>query len=239
MGRLFLVRHAQASFLSDNYDKLSALGETQARLLGEHWARRKMIFDRVATGPALRHRQTSEIVSRAYHKSGLAFPATAVEADFDEFQADAVMSQGLAQLLPRDAEIRQMQEAFESANEEAEKRRAFQRLFEAVAAKWVQGEIALDSAETWQEFCGRVNRGLSRFLAGARKGEVAAIFTSGGPISVCVQRALQLSGPETLRVAWMSRNCSYSEFLFSGDRVTLSTFNSFPHLDEEALLTYR
>lgn len=239
MGRLFLVRHAQASFLSNNYDQLSALGETQARLLGEHWARRKMVFDRVATGPALRHRRTSEIVSKAYQESGLEFPATVVMQEFDEFQADAVMSEGLAQLPPRDAEIRRMQEAFERASEEAEKRKTFQRLFEAVAAKWVQGEIAGDSAETWQEFCGRVNRGLSLFLAGARKGEVAAIFTSGGPISVCVQRALQLSAPETLRVAWMSRNCSYSEFLFSGDRVTLSTFNSFPHLDEEALLTYR
>ena len=27
MGILFLVRHAQASFLEQNYDKLSALGE--------------------------------------------------------------------------------------------------------------------------------------------------------------------------------------------------------------------
>jgi hypothetical protein len=38
---------------------------------------------------------------------------------------------------------------------------------------------------------------------------------------------------------WMSRNCSYSEFLFSGERFTLSAFNAFPHLDDPALLTYR
>jgi hypothetical protein len=37
----------------------------------------------------------------------------------------------------------------------------------------------------------------------------------------------------------MPRNCSYSEFVFSGDRFTLSTFNSFQHLDDPALLTYR
>jgi len=35
MGVLYLVRHAQASFLEPNYDKLSALGETQAGVLGE------------------------------------------------------------------------------------------------------------------------------------------------------------------------------------------------------------
>ena len=46
MGILFLVRHAQASFLGEKYDKLSTLGEGQARLLGEYWARRNIVFDR-------------------------------------------------------------------------------------------------------------------------------------------------------------------------------------------------
>src|ERR1700740_634212 len=51
MGRLFLVRHAQASFLSQNYDQLSPLGGTQARLLGQYWAQHHVLFDRVGTGP--------------------------------------------------------------------------------------------------------------------------------------------------------------------------------------------
>jgi broad specificity phosphatase PhoE len=54
MGILFLVRHAQASFLEQNYDKLSALGEAQACHLGEYWARRKILFDRVCAGPRVR-----------------------------------------------------------------------------------------------------------------------------------------------------------------------------------------
>jgi len=49
MGILFLVRHAQASFLEQNYDKLSALGETQARHLGEYWTRRKIVL--IASAP--------------------------------------------------------------------------------------------------------------------------------------------------------------------------------------------
>jgi hypothetical protein len=68
---------------------------------------------------------------------------------------------------------------------------------------------------------------------------VVAIFTSGGPLSVVAQRALHLSAQDTLRIAWMARNSSFSEFLFSGDRLTLSSFNSFPHLDDDSLLTYR
>ncbi|HYL63872.1 MAG TPA: histidine phosphatase family protein [Candidatus Methylomirabilis sp.] len=239
MGRLFLVRHAQASFLSDNYDQLSTMGETQARLLGECWTRRKMVFDRVSTGPAVRHRRTAEIVAQVYQHRSLDFPQPIAVPEFDEFQADAVMSEGLSQLLPHSTEIRQMHETLQRASNEGQKGAAFQRLFETVISMWVRGEVTIQSAGSWQEFCARVNQGLSRFFAAAKKGEVAAIFTSGGPISVCAQRALQLSSQETLRVAWMSRNCSFSEFLFSGDRVTLSTFNSFPHLDDEALLTYR
>jgi hypothetical protein len=76
-------------------------------------------------------------------------------------------------------------------------------------------------------------------LSAAGKSETSAIFTSGGPVAVSVQRALHLSPQDTLEVAWMPRNCSYSEFVFSGDRFTLSTFNSFQHLDDPALLTYR
>jgi broad specificity phosphatase PhoE len=239
MGRLFLVRHAQASFLSPNYDQLSALGETQARLLGEYWSQRKVIFDRVCCGPALRHRQTAQLVGEAYRKAGLRFPSPLFADDFDEFRGEAVLSGSLPQLLANNDKIRELHNAMQSSSDEASKRADFQRLFEAVIFLWVSGEINPPNVETWQEFCTRVNRGLSEFLAKSRKGEIVALFTSGGPVSVAVQRALHLSAPDTLQVAWMSRNCSFSEFLFSGERFTVSSFNSFPHLDAESLLTYR
>jgi hypothetical protein len=54
-----------------------------------------------------------------------------------------------------------------------------------------------------------------------------------------MRRALHLSSQDTLRTTWMVRNSSFSEFLFSKDRFTLSTFNAFPHLDDVSLLTYR
>jgi broad specificity phosphatase PhoE len=239
MGRLFLVRHAQASFQSQNYDRLSALGETQARLLGEYWAQRKVTFERVCTGPAQRHRQTAQFVTEAYRKAGNKFSSPVVAEEFDEFQGEAVLSQSLPQLLATNDRIRELHHVLQNSISEAEKRVNFERLFEVVISKWVHGEIALPNVESWQDFCARVNRGLSNFLTRSVKGEVAVIFTSGGPVSVAMQRALHLSAEDTLRVAWMSRNCSFSKFLFSGDRFTLSTFNSFPHLDDESLLTYR
>ena len=37
MSMLHLVRHGQASFGADDYDKLSELGWQQSRRLGEYW----------------------------------------------------------------------------------------------------------------------------------------------------------------------------------------------------------
>jgi broad specificity phosphatase PhoE len=239
MGRLFLVRHAQASFLSQNYDQLSELGETQSRLLGEYWVRHRVVFDRVCTGPAKRHQETARIVGDAYRRGGLKSPEPVIQKEFDEFHGEAVLSQSLPQLLPKNARIRELHDAMQNSNTETEKRANFQRLFEEVISIWAHGEIAPLNVETWEEFCARVNRGLMTFLVNGGKGEVVAIFTSGGPLSVVVQRALHLSAQDTLRVAWMARNSSFCEFLFSGDRLTLSSFNSFPHLDDDSLLTYR
>jgi broad specificity phosphatase PhoE len=239
MGRLFLVRHAQASFLSDDYDRVSALGEKQARFLGEYWAQRNVVFDHVCSGPALRHRQTARLVCEAYQKAGLDFPTPVIADEFDEFQGEAVLSQCLPALLANNERIRELHNAMQGSRDDESKRANFQRLFEAVISMWVSGEVVIPNVECWQEFCARVNCGLSAFLAKSHKGEKAAIFSSGGSVSVAVQRALHLSAQDTLRVAWMSRNCSFSEFLFSGDRLTLSSFNAFPHLDAESLLTYR
>jgi len=239
MGRLFLVRHAQASFLSQNYDQLSTLGETQSRLLGEFWARRKMPFDHVYTGPALRHLRTAQIVADAYRKIGFAFPEPVTLAEFHEFQGEALLSGSLPQLLAQDKVVRDLHEAVQASGNEIEKRTAFQRLFEAVVSRWVNGEITPPNVEPWLDFCARVNRGLQGLLPDSGKGANLAVFTSGGPIGVAVQHALHLSPQDTLQILWMSRNCSWSEFLFSRDRFTLSSFNSYPHLNDDSLLTYR
>lgn len=106
MGRLVLVRHGQASFLQQNYDKLSELGEMQSRLLGEYWTRHKTRFDRVCSGPCVRQKNTASIVFGVYRKAGLEFPEPTVRSEFDEYSGDAVLQQALPGLLERDAKIR-------------------------------------------------------------------------------------------------------------------------------------
>jgi broad specificity phosphatase PhoE len=239
MGILFLVRHAQASFLEPNYDKLSTLGEAQARLLGEYWAARNIVFDRACVGPCVRQRDTIQLVNGVYHKAGLKFPEPLVLPEFDEYQAEAVLERSLPALLDTDSRILDLHLAFQSSSDPAGRRAAFQRLFEAVIGEWVRGAACPLGVETWLEFCSRVNIGLAKVLSAGGHGERVAIFTSGGPIAVAVQRALQLSPESTLQVSWMSRNSSWSEFLYSAQRFTLSSFNTHGHIGDPAMLTYR
>jgi hypothetical protein len=65
------------------------------------------------------------------------------------------------------------------------------------------------------------------------------VFTSAGTIGAAMRQALHLSAEDTLQVTWMSRNASFTEFLASGERFTLSAFNAHPHLNGDGLLTYR
>jgi broad specificity phosphatase PhoE len=239
MGILYLVRHAQASFLEPNYDKLSALGETQSRLLGEYWAQRQIAFDRVGVGPCARQNDTVKLVSAACRKSGLNFPEIQTLAEFDEYHAEDVLRKVLPGLLEKDQEIRELHAAFQAATNNTAQRAAFQRLFEAVIGDWVRGVTRAEGVETWQEFCARVNSGLVKFLSTEKHGEKVAIFTSGGPIAVATQRALVLSPETTLQMTWMSRNSSWSEFLYNAERLTLSSFNIHEHIADPAMLTYR
>ena len=239
MSRLFLIRHGQASFLEQNYDKLSTLGETQSRLLGEYWGHRRIAFQRAYTGPRMRQMETARIVGEEYKKTGVPWPEMQVLEEFDEYHGEWVMEASLDGLVENDPGVRELQEAFLKASSVQEKHRTFQRLFEVVIGKWVNEEIQVADVEPWAEFCARVTRGLKQVCSVNGGKENVAIFSSGGPIGVALQRALELSPENTLKVAWMARNCSFSEFLFSGERFTLSSFNELPHLDDPSLVTYR
>jgi broad specificity phosphatase PhoE len=239
MSRVILVRHAQASFLEPIYDKVCATGEVQARLLGEYWARRGVRFGRACSGPRVRQVQTARRVEEAYRARGREFPEVAVMNEFDEYPAEAVLKLGLPQVLGTGQEVRDLHRAFEQARDSEERKRSFQQMFEAVIGMWVSGELVVDGVESWEDFCTRVDRGITTMVNSAVPSGDSVVFTSGGPIGVAMRRALHLSHADTLQLTWMSRNASFTEFLSSGSRFTLSAFNAHPHIEDESLLTYR
>jgi broad specificity phosphatase PhoE len=159
--------------------------------------------------------------------------------EFDEYHGDAVLEQALPHLLESNDEVRKLHRAFQNSSGPDRRRVNFEKMFETVITKWVDGEVSLPTVESWEGFCTRVDRGLSQCISANGRGQQLAIFCSGGLIGVAMRRAFHLSAQDTLRAAWMVRNCAYSEFLFSNDRFTLSSFNGLPYLDDASLLTYR
>ena len=73
------------------------------------------------------------------------------------------------------------------------------------------------------------------------RGKTVLVFTSGGPISAAFQMATGISDAGTLRVVWHIVNTSVSTFVYSGEQISLTTFNNRAHLDLEkdsSLVTY-
>ena len=182
--------------------------------MGEYWACRQVTFDQVYSGPSTRQVDTARLVGEAYRREGLPWPEPVAMDELDEYQAEAVLQQTLPHLLEKDDHIRKLHRAFENSLNPTEQLKNFQRMYEVVIRMWVHGEFKLSGVEPWPEFCARVDRGVSQIMAAGRKGRQVVAFTSGGPIGVAMQRALNTSPETTLQLTWMVRNGSFSEFLF-------------------------
>jgi broad specificity phosphatase PhoE len=245
MSVLTLVRHAQASFFQDDYDRLSPLGEQQARLLGEFWSRQGWRFDEVYTGPRLRQRQTAELAGAAYRQTGLNWPEPVVLEDGDEYDLS-----GMIRLAPELAlaspEFAILANAYQQSDGERERLRSFQTMFETLLHHWQAGRhgcppgaAAQASLESWPVFRERVARALRLLRARPGRGRRVALFTSGGFIGTAVQGVVAAPQRAALELNWRVRNCSLTEFVFTRDRVSLDSFNGVPHLADPSLWTFR
>jgi broad specificity phosphatase PhoE len=233
MGTLYLVRHGQASAFEDNYDRLSSLGERQARLLGAWWRRRGVKLDRVFAGPRVRQQRTAEIAVEA---GGL--PSPVEVAELDEMDVEPLFKEHLPDLFLRHAHLQALGDSMVMAEGNEARGRSMARLFEAALLLWVRGQVHAAGVEPWLEFRARVRKALSVVREGAR-GQRIAVFTSAGPVAAAVQLALGADDETALSLAFRVRNSSVSEFLFGSNRFSLASFNETPHLDDAALVTVR
>jgi broad specificity phosphatase PhoE len=117
---------------------------------------------------------------------------------------------------------------------------SIERAVKRVADRWADGELETDHIESYAQFCDRVMRGLERVMAEQGRGRRVGLVTSGGPISVALRHALELSPRSAMKLAWVIANTSITELRYREGEVGLITFNATPHLlGEERLLTYR
>ncbi len=239
MSKLVLVRHGQASFFSDDYDRLSEIGHRQSRALGDYWATNGDAFDEVYHGSLTRQIETATRCGEAFADVGLAWPEAGTLPGLNEYDSEGMMNNLLPILAQGEPAIANLKAAFEASTDRADRYRSFHRLLEAVAARWVQGDVTTGDIEPFADFDARVRDALKQIISGPGSGRCIAVFTSGGPIGLCVQSVLRAPPITALELNWRVQNASLTQFTFSSGRVSLDFFNSIAHLTDRSLRTYR
>ncbi len=231
-----MVRHGQASFGGPAYDQLSALGEEQARALGDAWAAQAVRVDRVYIGPLRRHRQTHDAAAAAYRAQGLEWPDPVLLPQLNEHHGMAVLEQRLPMLIEHDPAVRQLVERHQAGDEAASQ--SYLRLFQQTTQQWARGELQVPDPEPWSAFRERVMAAIEQIRRENAGGKTVAAFTSGGVVAAAVGLAFKLDDEQVMALSWVVRNGSSTEFLFSTGRWSLHTFNATTPFARADLLTY-
>jgi len=236
MGLLYMIRHGQASFGRENYDKLSETGIRQAVILGEYLVETALRFDAVYAWKLERQTGTAREVIGAYRERNLPIPDYVLSEALNEYDSRTVLKAYIPGLVEEDPSLVGDLEALYND------RKAFQRIFEAVLLRWVRREHVKVKIPHWDSFSSGVYEGVKEILAHEGRGKTIALFTSGGPISAMLQKSLSLSNEETIRLSWQIVNTSVTRFMYDDKRITLAGFNVISHLElqrDPALITYR
>ncbi len=237
MSTLLLIRHGQARAFDADSDKLTEKGIEQAKRTGEFLAQAGVELDEIVTGTLERQRHTAELVAEAFRAAGRSFPTAEVDARFNEYDAGGILGTLLPALTARDATVKRLSDEFQAAAARPDRNRYFQRLFEALMDAWQSGEAVSPGVESFADFHGRASQAFRDVTSrgGSRR---VAVFTSGGPIGVCLQEALEAPPRSSLRINWRVKNASMTEMTFSEGRVSVDSFNVVLHLTPE-LRTFR
>lgn len=236
MSLVYVIRHAQASFGTSNYDNLSSLGFRQAEILGNHCLDLDIHFDAVVSGMMNRQQQTCQTVLDVYRKAGWQAPELILLPAFDEYDAFSIWDTHVAEMLRTDASVAKL---IQQAKTD---RKAFQKLFEIVMMEWAGGKRVLPGEPTWTSIVDRVRDGVDTMMRLSAGMKHVAVFTSGGPIGIWMKLALGLSDTKAMEISWQVLNASVSRFFIGKRGIFLSVFNDVCHLlmqKSPELITYR
>jgi broad specificity phosphatase PhoE len=211
MGNLYLVRHGQASFGADDYDKLSELGQRQSLRLGQYFAQRNMRFDAVIMGTLTRHAQTWAGIAQGSGQdlTPLQWPG------LNEYTSEAVIAAIHPAPLARPDTPELYKHHF--------------RLLRDGLTQWMNGVVSPAGMPSYNEFVHGVTSALDH-VRKEHSGNVL-IVSSGGPIATAVGHVLGTAPETTIELNMRIRNSAVTEFVFNPKRHTLLTFNTLPHLD--------
>lgn len=236
MSELILVRHGQASFGAESYDKLSDKGVEQVKILSQHWQALGERFDHIYSGTLLRQRETAQELLPLVKGE----PTASVQlTGFNEYNGDPLIR----------AHLRDMREAGDlsgPAQWPIQDERLFQKIFEKATARWIVDDLDprddIADFERWSDFKARVYAALDEVMARHGSGSRVIISTSGGVIAMALQRVLNFPDDQVIATNWMVRNSAVSRIIYGRGKLSLTQFNNLAHLEtpeKQQLITFR
>lgn len=233
MTTIYFIRHGQASFGAENYDKLSVQGEQQAQLLGQYLNKilNPTEVPYIVAGTMQRHLQTANISLAEYSLDG----KVRSNPLWNEFNHQQVF----AQYEPRFSNPAHLKQVI------AQEKDPFQylaHLFNNAIQRWVSGQHDTDYDETWLQFKRRIEHALQDLCQEAidKNLKTIVVYTSGGVISMLVAKMLNLSIEKTFALTWAIANTSLTTLKIMDQQPCLLNFNEhyFIKAHDPQLLTW-
>lgn len=231
MTTIYLIRHGQASFGAESYDKLSATGEQQATVLGQYFQKILKEQPYVVAGGMQRHRQTADFALAE------CFPEATphINVGWNEFNHQQVFAK-------YDARFNEPHLLKQEVAKSESPRAYLAKIFEGAIFRWTDGEYHHEYDESWPHFKTRVEDTLQNLCdeLAQSKPRYAVVFTSGGVISVAVGKLLGLSPEKTFALNWAIANASITTLRLVGNEPQLLSLNEHHYLKAEdaQLLTW-
>ena len=236
MSTLFLIRHAQASFGSNNYDMLSGTGKKQALILSEYLHTINIQFDYIYSGTMERHKETAAEYISASKTKNVEVPEIRYDSRLNEYDAEAILKILIPVMI---SEKPYMQEHLDSLLSD---KKSFQIVFSEIMNMWCSGKYEMKSTATWNQFISGVYGFIEEIMEKHQGNKNIAAFTSGGPISTIIMKVLSLNIDTTMLIRDKIVNSSITRFRYSENSIMLSSFNEYSHLEltgEKDIITYR
>ena len=237
VSTIFMVRHGQASFGGQTYDRLSARGHEQARILAGYFIEGGLRFDALYSGDMDRQRATTREICDTYAEQGIALPEHRIEPRFNEYDSERIVRALIHDVVAEEPALAKDIERIYSD------RKSFQRIFERVMMRWITMDGDALEFETWPQVQARVSAALKQIMHTHGRNQRILVVASGGTISAAVQYALNMPDQETMLLCWQVVNSSVTRFMYNDARLTLQAFNAFSHLERRPnakdLITYR
>ncbi|MFH1153705.1 MAG: histidine phosphatase family protein [Pseudomonadota bacterium] len=234
MGKIWFIRHGQASFGTQEYDALSGTGFRQAQAVGEFMAATGQVFDAVYSGSLKRQLDTA---AQAMAVSPASFQShePVILPEFNEYDFVSISKGLLPVIIAGDPAVREKSRRFFSDDT------VFVELFSRIFIQWLSGYHDVPGIETFVQYRTRILSGVETVISQTCPEAHVAVFTSGGVIATLLQHVLGLSQKTTMETGWQILNASMTCFDITKGYPVLSSFNTTAHLElvGQDLLTFR